>query len=112
MAENNTVISFFDECMCPWENGIINSHCTTGRIYRVYQAWCRENNNGFAKTAREFRSELASHLGSAFKEISLHTRTGTYYRKFTLTQEMMIYYRKSFDFYGVCENDFPEDFLA
>ena len=44
MAENNTVISFFDECMYPWKNGIINSHCTTGRIYRVVTV---QDNNGY-----------------------------------------------------------------
>lgn len=63
MSKNSTVVSFFDECMCPWPKGRINPHCTTGRIYRVYQAWCRENNNGFAKTAKEFRETLAAHLG-------------------------------------------------
>ncbi len=30
---NSTVISFFEECMCPWQSGKINRHCTTGRIY-------------------------------------------------------------------------------
>ena len=70
MSENSTVVSFFDECMCPWPKGRINLHCTTGRIYRVYQAWCRENNNGFAKTAKEFRETLAAHLGCAYADMT------------------------------------------
>ncbi|MGE4274224.1 MAG: primase-like DNA-binding domain-containing protein [Desulfitobacterium sp.] len=51
-------------------NGKINKHCTTGRIYKVYQGWCRENNNGFAKTAKEFRKTLAAHLGGDFTAIT------------------------------------------
>lgn len=62
-SANSTVISFYEECMCPWENGKIVRHCTTGRIYKVYQAWCRENNHGYARTAKEFREQLAGYLG-------------------------------------------------
>ena len=102
MAENNTVISFFDECMCPWENGIINSHCTTGRIYRVYQAWCRENNNGFAKTAREFRSELASHLGGSYVDITTRRKGNTYYKSYGLNQEAKDQYSREYGYDG-CE---------
>ena len=109
-AENNTVISFFDECMEEREQMFYTDGATTGCIYNVYKAWCHDNNHGFSKTAREFRDELAGHLGSTFKEMSLHTRTGTYYRQFTLTQEVMIHYRKVFDFYAA--GDIPEDFLA
>ena len=102
MAENNTVISFFDECMCPWENGIINSHCTTGRIYRVYQAWCRENNNGFAKTAKEFRSELASHLGGSYVDITTRRKGNTYYKSYGLNQEAKDQYSREYGYDG-CE---------
>ena len=109
-AENNTVISFFAECMEERKEPKYTDGATTGRIYNVYKSWCCDNNHGFSKTAKEFRDEIANHLGSTFKEISLHTRTGTYYRKFTLTQEAMIHYRKIFDFYEPYE--IPNDFLA
>ena len=84
---NSTVISFFEECMCPWPKGRINYHCTTGRIYKVYQAWCRENNNGYAKTAREFREELAEHLGSPFSEMTTRQKGNTYFKEYSLTLE-------------------------
>lgn len=69
-SANSTVISFYEECMCPWENGKIVRHCTTGRIYKVYQAWCRENNHGYARTAKEFREQLAGYLGGTFADVT------------------------------------------
>lgn len=87
MEENNTVVSFFRECMCPWPQGKITPHCTTGRVYKVYAAWCKENNNGFAKTAKEFRDILAEHLGSSYPEIITRQKGNTYYKDHTLTLE-------------------------
>ena len=86
-STNSTVISFFEECMCPWQNGKINRHCTTGRIYKVYQAWCRENNNGYAKSAKEFREELADYLGTTFPDMTTRQKGNTYYRDYSLTLE-------------------------
>ena len=87
MAENNTVISFFYECMCLWVNNKIQKNCTTGKIYKVYQAWCRENNNGYAKTAKEFRDGLAEHLGTTFEEMTVIRSGYRYYRDYGLTFE-------------------------
>ena len=84
MAQNNTVISFFQECMCP---GKPNGYCTTGRVYRVYQAWCRENNHGYAKTAKEFHEALAEQIGGSFSDVTTRQKGNTFYRYYTLTQE-------------------------
>ena len=100
MTQNSTVISFFQECMCPWPQGKINSHCTTGRIYRVYQAWCRDNNNGFAKTAREFREELARHLGGGYAEMTTRQKGNTYYKDYTLTLEAKEQYAREYGYDG------------
>lgn len=86
-STNSTVISFFEECMCPWQNGKINRHCTTGRIYKVYQAWCRENNNGYAKSAKEFREELADYLDTTFTDMTTRQNGNTYYKEYSLTLE-------------------------
>jgi len=102
MAENNTVISFFAECMCPWEDGRINSHCTTGRIYNVYKAWCYDNNHGFSKTAKEFRSELANHLGGSYKDITTRRKGNTYYKSYGLNQETKEQYSREYG-YDACE---------
>ena len=101
MSENSTVISFFQECMCPWQDGKINRHCTTGRIYRVYQAWCRENNNSFAKTAKEFREDLAEHLGSTYADMTTRQKGNTYYREYSLTFEAKEQYAKEYGYDGI-----------
>lgn len=87
-ATNSTVISFFEECMCHWPNGTIGgSAITTGAIHRAYVQWCRLNNNGYAKSAKEFREELASHLHTTFAEMSTRHRGNTYYKEWTLTAD-------------------------
>ncbi len=97
---NSTVVSFFEECMCLWPQGKIVRHCTTGRIYKVYQAWCRENNNGFAKTAREFREDLAEHLGAGFADITTRQKGNTYYKEYTLTLEAKEMYAREYGYDG------------
>ena len=87
MTDNNTAIAFFNECMRPWVKGKIQKHCTTGRVYKVYQAWCRENNNGYAKTAKEFREELSAYLGSTFADLTVVRNGYKYYKDYGLTLE-------------------------
>lgn len=94
-SSNSTVISFFNECMC---EGKINRHCTTGRIYKVYQAWCRENNSGYAKTSKEFREELAEHLNTSFSEMSTRQKGNTYYKDYTLTDEAKMQFEKEYGY--------------
>ena len=100
MSENSTVVSFFEECMCPWQNGRIQKHCTTGRIYRVYQAWCRENNNGFAKTAKEFRETLAAHLGCSYTDMTTRQKGNTFYKDYSLTLEAKEQYAREYGYDG------------
>ena len=78
----------------------IRDSCTTGRIYRVYQAWCWDNNNGFAKTAKEFREELAEHLGTAYAEMTTRQKGNTYYKDYTLTLEAKEQYAREYGYDG------------
>ncbi len=83
---NNTAIAFYEECIIKRPEGKIKDMCTTGKVYKVYKAWCKDNNNGFAKTAREFRENLASHLGSTFQEMTVrYGKGGNFYKDFTLS---------------------------
>lgn len=100
MSENNTVVSFFDECMCEWPDGKINKHCTTGRIYKVYQGWCRENNNGFAKTAKEFRETIASYLGADYAKITTRQNGNSYYKDYSLTSEAKEQFSREYGYDG------------
>lgn len=97
---NSTVISFYQECMCSRQGGSDADGCTTGKVYAVYKAWCSDNNNGYAKTAREFRETLAEHLGRAYSDIITHTKRGNFYRDITLTTEAREQYRRAYGYDG------------
>ena len=82
MEDNSTVITFFHECMVPRKH---KDNCTTGKLYDVYRAWCVDNNNGYAETARALRDKLCEYLGKEYKELTVHTEIGTCYRDYTLS---------------------------
>lgn len=103
MTDNNTAIAFFNECMRPWVRGKIQKRCTTGRVYKVYQVWCRENNNGYAKTAKEFREELSTYLGAAFADLTVVRNGYKYYKDYGLTFEAKELYASA---YGYDEDEF------
>ena len=87
-AENSTVITFFEECMCPWPNGIVDiKGCTTGKIHDAYREWCKRNNNGHAKSGKEFRDELAAYLCTTFADMSTRRNGNTFYRDYALSKE-------------------------
>ena len=52
----------------------------------------------FWQTAREFREELAAHLGCAYPEIVAHTKKGNFYRDITLTAEAKEEYRRAYGY--------------
>ena len=62
---------------------------TTNAIYDAYRSWCGNNNNGYAKTAKEFREALSSYLGTTYKDMTVHTEHGTCFRDYTLNEEAM-----------------------
>lgn len=100
MCENSTVISFYNECMTERPHGKIVDSCSTGRIYKVYKAWCYDNNNGYAKTAGDFRKTLADHLNTTFADMSVKRNNGTYYRNYTLTLEAKEQYAQAYGYEG------------
>lgn len=87
-AVNSTVISFVEDCLCPWPNEKIDDpRCTTGAIHKVYMAWCKDNNNGYAKSAREFRDELSTYQKASYQEMVTRRNGNTFYKSFTLTDD-------------------------
>ena len=99
--ENNTVIAFYHECMQEREDGKITDHCTTGKVYDVYKAWCADNNHGYYKTAREFRNTLAEHLNTSFADMTVRRgKGGTFYRSITLKDEVKEHYHKAYGYDG------------
>ena len=75
---------------------------TANKVYQVYRDWCKDNNNGYAKTAKEFRETLSGHLGKSYAELTTHTKVGTCYKDYTLTEECK-------EQYNLC---YGTDFLA
>jgi P4 family phage/plasmid primase-like protien len=99
MADNNTIIAFFNECMQIRSLGKIKDSCTTGRVYKVYKAWCMDNNNGYAKTARDFRNDLADYLGTTFSDMTVRRgKGGTFYSGYTLTDEAKATYHQAYGY--------------
>ena len=87
MAENNSIISFFNECVIRRPNNRIDDSCTTSRMFNVYKSWCRDNSNGFSKTAKEFRDEICSILNGSFSDVTTKRNGYTYFTDYTLTLE-------------------------
>jgi P4 family phage/plasmid primase-like protien len=98
MTSNNTVIAFFNECMCERRGEKIADKCTTGKVYKIYREWCFDNNGGFAKTAKEFRDTLCSHLGTTYEEMTKRSGGNTYYADYTLTLETKKQYGKVYGY--------------
>ncbi len=97
--ENNTVIAFFNDCMVERPEGKVKDSCTTGKVYKVYQEWCRDNNHGFAKTNREFREELSNHVGIGYKELIVRRgKGGSFFKLYTLSDEAKDNYRKVYGY--------------
>lgn len=93
-ATNSTVLSFAEECLCPWSDGKVNDYsCTTGTIYKVYVAWCKNNNNGYARSSKEFREELAASMKTSFAEMSTRRHGNTFYKDLTLTEDAKTDYK-------------------
>ena len=87
MNDNNTVITFFRECMCERGEKQPFDDCTTGKIFRAYKAWCRNNYPGFCETERDFRKEISKIIGGEYKEIITRRNGSSYFKNFTLTLE-------------------------
>lgn len=84
--ENNTVAAFNAECLTHLDTPAPQRLSATG-LYDTYKAWCADNNNGYAKTARQFRTTLAALYGSTHKTMTIHTKNGTCYTHLALTDE-------------------------
>lgn len=83
MSDNNTVISFWNECMV--QRSKISDKATVGKIYDVYKAWCQDNNSGYAKSAKEFRSIISEYLNTSYADLTVRTKAGIMYRSYTLS---------------------------
>ena len=82
--DNNPVHRFYTECCTDRPNGKVSDNCTTKKMYEVFKAWCKDNNNGYVVSKPDFNKELVKIFNvSDFKQIQkiIH---GIRYYNFTL----------------------------
>lgn len=105
--ENSTVISFWSECIVPRKGEKLADHCTVGKIYNVYRAWCYDNNHGYCKTSKEFREGIAELLGARHEDVTVRRSCGVVYKDFTIAADIKQHYIKVYGY----DNSPEEDFL-
>ena len=85
--DNNPVHKFYTECCTDRPNNKVSDSCTTKKMYEVFKAWCKDNNNGYVLSVQEFNKELIRILKvNDIKQIQKIVH-GTRYYTFTLTLE-------------------------
>lgn len=105
-TKNSTIASFFEECVVLRPDNFVDE-CTTQRMYQVYKAWCKDNNHGYSKTAKEFRQGISEKLGGTFEEVTIIKKGYRYYKSVTLSLECkkLYFYAYGSDCVGnSCEN--------
>lgn len=99
-VENSPTLQFYYEC-CQPRMGAIKDSCTCSKLYKVFQAWCKDNSRGFCPSVREFRKELSELLtGSDVSKLEL-IRAGTHYYIFTLKLEVKKDYAEQYGYDNV-----------
>ena len=93
---NNTVLAFWEECMRHRNGEPIYDRCTTGRIYKVYKAWCRDANNGYPKTTHQFREIISAHLREPYADLLQRCKYGSVFLDYTLKASVKENYRKEY----------------
>ena len=62
-----------------------------------------QGEQSWARTAKEFREQLAGYLGGTFADVTTRQKGNTYYKDFTITEETKELYAKE---YGYEETEF------
>lgn len=90
LKENNTVISFFTECMCRRLDMKKEPIYTVSEVYSAYLDYCHRNGYLRPKTSKEFRETLMEYLHiSDYSQMAKHYKKGTCYIHYTLMDEIV-----------------------
>jgi len=104
MCSNNSVTSFWNECMTAIDTDC-REYFTTGKVFEVYKLWCKDNNNGHYKTAKEFRDDISRFLKTDYKNLVEHNRCGNFYKEYMLKSDVVNHY-----IYQKCNSSEPPAF--
>lgn len=86
IEDNSPVITFYNECCVQRASKFKNDSCTITKIYKVFQAWYKDqfNRYAFCPSKKDFKSELAQYLKvDDLKQLEHRTERGYIY-PFTL----------------------------
>ena len=98
MISNSSVKLFFEECMFNPAEKLTSAKCTTGAIYKVYRAWCQDNNGGYAVPFSGFKEELSRHVGVPYQDMIVRINGQSYFKDYTLTLETKKQYVKVYGY--------------
>lgn len=105
-VENHSFRAFYKECVIDRPNpDKIEDHCTTARLYKVYEAWCKDNNNGYKESKQEVK-KILEEMGKA--EIKKTNGGYNYYKAITLSKETKKDYEQIYYDFDYNRNDIPE----
>lgn len=106
-VENHSFLAFMKECVVDRPaNERIKDKCTTAKFYKVYEEWCKDNNNSY----KESKIEVNKILKELGKEKIKKTNGGnTYYEKITLSKEAKKEYIRVYDTNEADEIDTTND---
>lgn len=87
VIDNDSFLSFYDECIVERDlSKPIYDYCTRGKIWSVYLAYCKDNNNNYHNTKKEIKQMLEK-MGKAE---TIYAKGGNiYYKYITLSYDTM-----------------------
>ena len=95
-TENNSFLKFFNECTKERQEEKIKDSCSCKKLYDVYVAWCKDNNNGFKET----KNEVRKYLKSIEKDKRKTIHGINYWSQFTLTYDTKLEYKLVYGYDG------------
>lgn len=88
LGSTDSVIRFFNDCMCPRADGRITSgDPTSGDVFGVYKTWCEDKGDSSVPKLPQFKEQLAVHLGCPMDELVKRQKGNSFFSDFDLTPE-------------------------
>lgn len=87
--ENDSFLRFLDECTEKVDSGKIKKEITKSIIFKIYKAWCKDNNNGYFDSKKDIKNKLEQKKINEIKKVD----GIIYYTDFTLTEEVKKEYK-------------------
>lgn len=90
VIDNDSFLSFYDECIVERDPNVpITDNVTRGKLFEVYKAYCKNNNNNYHNTKKEVRQMLEK-MGKA--ETVYANGGNIYYKHITLSRDTCLDY--------------------